>query len=72
MVRGSDFATMVAEVSAHEDECVRVYCRSCKSTQMANSVARCIEEVERAVSEEVVGSEAADLNAVFPEVYLSQ
>lgn len=62
----------MAEVPAHEDEGVRVYRRSCKSTQMADGVARCIEEVERAVSEEVIASEAADLYALFLEVNLFQ
>lgn len=63
---------MVAQVSAHEDESIWFYCRSCESTQMADGVSRCIEEVERAISEEVVASEVADMHAVLLGIYLSQ
>lgn len=63
---------MVAEVAAHEDEGVGVARCSCKTTQVTNGVSGCVEEVERTVSEEVVASETADLDAVFLEVYLSQ
>ena len=54
---------MVAEVAAHQDECIaRGACEAC---QVANSVARRVEEVEGAIGEEVIGAEAAYLEGVW-------
>jgi hypothetical protein len=43
---GTDLCAVVAQVAAHEDEGVRVGCGSRKPREVADGVARCIEEVE--------------------------
>lgn len=64
---------MVTEVAAHEDECVRVGRCTGETADMADCVARCIEDVEGAIAEEVVGAEVADFNGVgFGERYLAE
>lgn len=62
---------MVAEVSAHEDEGIGVCGCSCQGTEVADGVSWCIEEIKRAVPEEVVSAEAADLDTVLLEVDFS-
>ena len=48
----------MADVAAHEDE--GVGCRACEAGNMSDRVAWDVEDVEAAVSEEVVGRKGAD------------
>ena len=52
---------MVADVAAHEDEGVRLGRRAREAADVADRVAGCVEDVEGAVAEEVVGAEVADV-----------
>jgi len=54
---------MVADVAAHQDE--RIGRGACKACQVANGVARCVEEVEGAIGEEVICAEAAYVEGIW-------
>lgn len=64
MLGGPNFTSMVAQITSEEDK--RIWARGSpsKCAQMAHSMTRGIDEVERAISEIVEGAEAASFDVV--------
>lgn len=60
-----DFAAVVAEITTHKNEGIRVCGRSCKAAEMADGLAGDVEEIERAITEEIKCSEMSNLYAVI-------
>lgn len=56
---------MMTSISAHEDKGRFIIMGRSpgETTQMSDGMARCLQEVERSVAKEVIGVEAADLQA---------
>jgi hypothetical protein len=57
---GTNFSSVMTEIATHEDEGVRITGCAGEAGEMSNIVARCIEKVERTISEKVICSKSAN------------
>ena len=74
-IRGwANFPAVMADVSAHENEGVRIRCGPSKTGEMTNVVTWRIEQVEGTVSEKIMGTECSHLEwrAPLGEIDFSQ
>ena len=61
ILRWSKLAAVMAQIPTHQDECIRVGRGASKTTDVADRMARRVQNIERPIAEKVVGSEVPDL-----------